>query len=38
MTECSPSPLLTVLIPVYNEIGTIDELLRQVAASPLAAC
>jgi glycosyltransferase involved in cell wall biosynthesis len=36
MTECVPSPLLTVLIPIYNEIGTIDELLRQVAASPLS--
>ena len=35
MNESVQSPLLTVLIPVYNEIGTIDELLRQVAASPL---
>ena len=35
MNEFAQSPLLTVLIPVYNEIGTINELLRQVAASPL---
>lgn len=35
MNEAPSSPLLSVLIPVYNEIGTIDELLRRVAASPL---
>ena len=35
MTETARSTLLTVLIPVYNEIGTIDELLRRVAASSM---
>ena len=35
MADASDFSLLTVLIPVYNEIGTIDELLRQVAESPL---
>jgi glycosyltransferase involved in cell wall biosynthesis len=27
-------PLLTVIIPVYNEQGTVDELLRRVVAAP----
>ena len=36
MNEAQSNPLLTVLIPVYNEIRTIDELLRRVAASPLS--
>lgn len=27
-------PILTVIIPVYNEAGTIDELLRRVVAAP----
>src|SRR5262249_51785918 len=27
-------PLLTVIIPVYNEHGTVDELLRRVVAAP----
>ncbi len=26
--------LLTVIVPVYNEVGTIDELLRRVVAAP----
>jgi glycosyltransferase involved in cell wall biosynthesis len=30
----SPPPVLTVLIPVYNEVGTLDELLRRVLAVP----
>jgi glycosyltransferase involved in cell wall biosynthesis len=30
----TPQPPLTVLIPVYNEERTIDELLRRVAAGP----
>jgi len=28
------TPLLTVIVPVYNEVGTIDELLRRVLAAP----
>ena len=28
------TPVLTVVIPVYNEAGTIDELLRRVIAAP----
>jgi hypothetical protein len=30
----SSAPLLTVLVPVYNERDTIDELLRRVTAAP----
>lgn len=29
------APLLTVIVPVYNEAATIDELLRRVIAIPL---
>ena len=29
-----PAPLLSVLVPVYNEERTVDELLRRVAAGP----
>jgi glycosyltransferase involved in cell wall biosynthesis len=28
------SPLLTVVVPVYNEAATVDELLRRVLAAP----
>ncbi|HEX2974133.1 MAG TPA: glycosyltransferase family 2 protein [Tepidisphaeraceae bacterium] len=28
-------PLLTIIIPVYNEVGTIDELLRRVIIVPI---
>lgn len=28
------TPLLTVIVPVYNEVRTIDELLRRVLAAP----
>jgi glycosyltransferase involved in cell wall biosynthesis len=31
-----PCPELTIIIPVYNELGTIDELLRQVVQCPLS--
>jgi len=33
-TGPAAAPLLTVLIPVYNERGTVDELLRRVTAVP----
>jgi glycosyltransferase involved in cell wall biosynthesis len=33
-TVSSERPLLSVVIPVYNEAGTIRELLRRVAATP----
>lgn len=29
-----PGPLLTVIVPVYNEERTVDELLRRVVAGP----
>jgi len=28
------APLLTVIVPVYNEAGTVDEILRRVLAAP----
>ena len=32
----SETPVLTVIVPVYNESRTIDELLRRVLAAPYA--
>lgn len=32
--HCSPQPILSVVIPVYNEERTVSELLRRVAESP----
>jgi hypothetical protein len=34
LSTALPAPPLTVLIPVYNEERTIDELLRRVADGP----
>ena len=34
--DTTPTPLLTVLMPVYNERATLGELLRRVLAVPLA--
>ena len=37
LVECSkgiPAQLLTVVVPVFNEVRTIDELLRRIAAAP----
>ncbi len=34
MQERHKQPTLTVVVPIYNEAQTIDELLRRVAASP----
>jgi dolichol-phosphate mannosyltransferase len=34
LRPASEAPLLTVLVPVYNEVGTIDELLCRVLAAP----
>jgi len=30
-----PRPLLSVIVPVYNEVATIAEILRRVAATPV---
>lgn len=32
----TPAPLLTVIVPVYNEAATVDELLRRLLAGPYA--
>ncbi len=30
-----PSPLVTIIVPVYNEVGTIQEILRRILRSPI---
>ncbi len=35
MTERTDPPVLSVVIPVFNEAATIDELVRRVRASPV---
>lgn len=34
VTPASSLPVLSVVIPCYNEIGTIEEIVRAVAQSP----
>jgi dolichol-phosphate mannosyltransferase len=34
LRPASETLVLTVIVPVYNEVGTIDELLRRVLAAP----
>lgn len=34
LPELSSPPLLTVIVPVFNEVQTIDELLRRVVPAP----
>jgi cellulose synthase/poly-beta-1,6-N-acetylglucosamine synthase-like glycosyltransferase len=34
LRPASETPLLTVIVPVYNEVQTIDRLLRRVLAAP----
>src|SRR5205809_3512992 len=36
MTDTNTPPLLSVIIPCYNERATVTELLRRVAAVPIA--
>jgi len=34
--ECSTPPILSVIVPVYNEDRTLDELLRRLSTGPYA--
>jgi len=34
LRPASETLVLTVIVPVYNEVGTVDELLRRVLAAP----
>ena len=34
LRPANETPVLTVIVPVYNEVGTIDRLLRRVLAAP----